>query len=688
VPRHTVVERPSRSVYLGLSLWGLAVAAALVAQRLLTPERRVEQGALLYVFAAALAVIGVGLIDRGSPPQSDRDGQATPGGASWPWTKRRPLSLLLALLGVAAVGYSTYLVAAGRSPELANGLWAVGLGYVALSAWRGRVAAPSRPSVGRRFWIEAGILAAILALSFGLRLVDLAQIPARVHGDEAAVGLWARRLLYGEIPSLFGVGWYNLPILSFAPSALAMRLFGDDLFGLRVASVAQGVLSVLFLYLLARRLFSVRVAAIAAFLFAVSQFAVHYGRIGINYAQAELAVVLFLYLLVEAVERRSPVLYVLAGLAGGLCLEVYFAARVAPLLAAAYLLHRVASERGFLARQWRGLLVVGLAVFVFIAPFGVAYFRSPQIFISRAQGVTVLSEASLKHEYYAYKVDTPAEVLKTQVIYTLEAFNLRGESSLQYGRRGPLLDFATSALFVLGVAIATCRPRGTRYFFVAAWLWLTLLFGSVLTVDALFSPHVVVAIPVLFVFPALAVDAGWRAGTAAFGRPGRLAFLALALALAGFALRDNYREYFEVLAAQQPADFFTTLAGYSISVDGQYQVYLLGRRDTSLGYDTFRFLAPSVSGVDVRDKVLDLPLKEIPDSRGIAFVIEAAFPDGGARLDALREAYPGGRLESYATPGGAPLFSAYLVEQTELRSAIASRARGPGLATSASGPGG
>ena len=133
--------------------------------------------------------------------------------------------------------------------------------------------------------------------------------------------------------------------------------------------------------------------------------------------------------------------------------------------------------------------------------------------------MNVLSDASLKHEYSAYKVDTPADVLRIQAIYTIEAFNLRGESSLQYGKRAPLLDFATSALFVLGVAIATFRPHRTRYFLLAAWLWLTLLLGSVLTIDALFSPHIVVAIPVLFVFPALAVDAGWRAGPRRSGEP-------------------------------------------------------------------------------------------------------------------------------------------------------------------------
>ena len=158
-----------------------------------------------------------------------------------------------------------------------------------------------------------------------------------------------------------------------------MRLFGDDLFGLRSPRSLRACCRCCSSTSLARRLFSVRVAAIAAFLMAVSQLAIHYSRLGINYVQAELAVVLFLYLLVEAVERRSPVLYVLAGFAGGLCLQVYFAARIAPLLGGLYVLHRMAAERGFLARQWRGLIVVALAALVFIAPFGVVYARSPQV---------------------------------------------------------------------------------------------------------------------------------------------------------------------------------------------------------------------------------------------------------------------------------------------------------------------
>jgi hypothetical protein len=52
-----------------------------------------------------------------------------------------------------------------------------------------------------------------------------------------------------------------------------------------------------------------------------------------------------------------------------------------------------------------------------------------------------------------------ASVVGTQLVNALSAFNLRGETSVQYGHSGPLLDFWTAPFFVLGVAYAIARVR-------------------------------------------------------------------------------------------------------------------------------------------------------------------------------------------------------------------------------------
>ena len=120
--------------------------------------------------------------------------------------------------------------------------------------------------------LEFLFVVAIVLLAFGLRFFALTDIPADVFGDEASVGNAARRILSGADSNLFGLGLSNPPELSFAWSAVSLQLFGDNLFGLRMASVIEGTLSVPLLYGVTKHLFSTRIAAMAALFLATSTY--------------------------------------------------------------------------------------------------------------------------------------------------------------------------------------------------------------------------------------------------------------------------------------------------------------------------------------------------------------------------------------------------------------------------------
>jgi len=70
----------------------------------------------------------------------------------------------------------------------------------------------------------------------------------------------------------------------------------------------------------------------------------------------------------------------------------------------------------------------------------------------------------------------------------------------------------------------------------------------------------------------------------------------------------------------EPANFFTNLSRYVAPLNDRYRIYLLADKDTSLRYDTARFLIPNVDGVDVRAWPLPLPLDRIPAQKGVIFV--------------------------------------------------------------------
>ena len=100
-----------------------------------------------------------------------------------------------------------------------------------------------RAGIESRF-VKLGLLVLIIGLALALRLAEVANVPVFVAVDEAVTGNQARLILDGHLPSVFGLGWENLPALSYATHAATMSIFGDNLFGLRMSSVILGTLSI------------------------------------------------------------------------------------------------------------------------------------------------------------------------------------------------------------------------------------------------------------------------------------------------------------------------------------------------------------------------------------------------------------------------------------------------------------
>jgi len=669
-----VARSRKRVAIRALTLWCVALGVAFTAQLSLTSHGgMILLGAALYAVAAVMGIAAARVVEQCSPAAHSAEDPVN--------MDRRPASLPIAsaagglhplvLLapGLSAVSLSLAFSQVWKAYPQTLALWAAGLVLLAagVGRWDGLRWNPRLQLCRPVLSVETVALVGIVAVAVALRWTDLVRLPPNVHGDEGAVGEEARRVLYGQVPNLFSVGWYGIPYMSFALRAVSMAIFGDNLYGLRMGSVMQGALSVLLLYLLVRRLFTVRIAAMAAFLLAVSQWHIHYSRIGIDYIQALVAELLLFYLLVRGVQTRRRIDFLLGGFSAGLCLNMYFAARVGPVIAALYLLHKVLSERGFLGRYRQQLLVLVIGALAFFAPMLAFYLHDSSGFFGRTQGVFIFTQQNLAHSYSAYNVSTWQDVLRVQVVHTALAFNQRGETSLQYGQRAPLLDFWSGPLFVLGLAIATLSLRRAHFFLVTSWFWLTVIVGSVLTLDALASPRLVVIIPVLFIFAALFLDVGWRAAAALSDRRGTYGAAAMVTAALALSTWANFTDYFQTYAQRfMPAGFPTVMSCFVASINDQYRVYLMGRSDTSLKYETPRFLIPGADGVDVRDKPLPLPIMEVPESKGIAFIIDDSAPDAAQRLAAIESVYPGGKQQRHKATNGVPLFDSYLVERDAL----------------------
>ena len=214
------------------------------------------------------------------------------------------------------------------------------------------------------------------------------------------------------------------------------------------------------------------------------------------------------------------------------------------------------------------------------------------------------------------------------------------------------------------------RPGSASGFLLAAWVWLTLLAGSVLTIDALFSPRVVPVLPALVLGPALLLDRTWHAVTSLAGRIGTYGFAIPVVAVLGLALQANMHDYFDVQVTQrQPAGRFTLLASYASAINDRYRLYAIGREDWSLRSEAPRFEIPNADAVNVRNGQLALPLDHIPSSKGVAFLVESGTDDFGDRMAAIHRSYPVGREEVIFERPGSPSFISYLVEPSALLTA-------------------
>lgn len=143
--------------------------------------------------------------------------------------------------------------------------------------------------------------------------------------------LSARLLLARYMPLDFDESWYlansslvsdglvpfkdffgRSPLLLYLMGAV-VQLFGSDIFFGRLVSVVSTSLTAGLLFLISRRLFSKRVAITAGLLYALSPFTLRYGYLAVTEPLAQLLVVLSIYLILCAVEKKGFFLYVLSG---------------------------------------------------------------------------------------------------------------------------------------------------------------------------------------------------------------------------------------------------------------------------------------------------------------------------------------------------------------------------------------
>ena len=411
-------------------------------------------------------------------------------------------------------------------------------------------------------WMEIGVLFAILATAAFLRLTQLNIVPPGMTHDEAAFGAEAERILSGERPIYFALGYGHEPLYAYLV-AIAFSLLGHTLIALRATSAVCGLLVVLGTYLLARRMFGVRVAWISGAWMAVAFWPLSLSR------QALRAITLPMLWLpaawclwrglqvsccrsgVEADTRNSkPVTsnfstlsFALSGLFLGASFYTYMASRLAwivyPLFALYLLLFK--RTRAILKRNWRGFLFLFAIAGLVALPLALHLRARP----GSERRVDAMMEPV--RELLAGK---PERVLR-HAWNALRVFSWVGDRFWAYNiPERPIFNWVGSALFYVGLLVALWRWRNPRYAFLLIWLAVGMSPAMVTTNEGIFL-RAIVAQPPTYVLVAAGTEvvgsklqvAGSRLKAAPLQRWMQVAWSALTIGSVVMEGTRTYRVY-------------------------------------------------------------------------------------------------------------------------------------------------
>lgn len=603
----------------------VAIGAALAAQQLVVRPPHALFGWM--VFAAA------GLLLAGATRSGPRQ-DAAPGWSGPVVYGRR---LLWGVGALAAVAATVWLSWRGTHSVLAVLSWMAGFGLASLALRGSMLSTPVRAPVpwSRR---EAGVVAAILLMGLAARVMWIDQVPRYYFDDEPRLGLSVQAAFRQGIPNLFTTGFrswsapvpdlarpevaraeredrrgkWTLASMAMAVQAAFAPWLGVTTTALRLASALVGMLAILATYLLARELFTPRIAVLAALLFACGRTAIDFSRLGVPPVQVAFSEALAFACWWRAVNRGSGLAYLWAGIGLALCMTTYNAGHFVPPLWAGWIgLCLLVAPRVAL-RHWRGALVTTGAFFLAAAPY-LLHVSDCLTFRSNWEDYTGGARerhigADVLEAWEARGADAAWTIVQRQAERAWLGFGVIPSGAYGLGYRGGgMLDDVSAPLFVLGLIFAVCNLRRPRAGFLVYWWLATTAVLGVLTAGAPAFLRLTGLLPVLAMFAALPLDSAIRA--APDGGPGRTAVRAAVGVLLAAMAWDNWRTYF-VAFPRQTRQLRADVARYLATVPPDTTALMAGADPVQrFGAEVFRLDFPGRRFENVGEPAHLLPLR-------------------------------------------------------------------------------
>jgi len=374
-------------------------------------------------------------------------------------------------------------------------------------------------------------LGLILLLAGFLRFYDLTTAPPSLNWDEVSHGYNAYSILktgqdeWGEsFPLIFrAYGDYKLPVYIYTTTA-SIAAFGLNDFAVRFPSALFGLLSVLFTYLLVKRLFKNElIALLSAFFLAISPWHIFLSRPAFEANLASFLVIAALYFFQLGLTKRW--FWALSVFFLGLSVHTYNSARVfVPLiLITLFCLYRDKIRKGMKQRKKEAFLSLVILI-LFFTPL-VASFTSPEGW-ARFRWVKILDQGAINRINMARgssNLPKPLpRLIHNKATYFSLAFVrnyfsnfspkylfLKGGSNYQYNIPGQGIIFPVQAPLILVGLYWLFKKRKLKEAKLIFFWWLLAIVPSAATQE---NPHVlrtILVLPVPLVMASLGFYQAW-----------------------------------------------------------------------------------------------------------------------------------------------------------------------------------
>lgn len=424
-----------------------------------------------------------------------------------------------------------------------------------------------------QFKARAEWLALLIILLFGAwtRLYQLETLPPGLYTDEAYYALDALEVLAGARPIYFPANNGREPLFIYLLS-FSIEIFGRTPYAVRLPAALLGLLNVLAAYALGRALFGRRVGLLMAALTAGSLWAIALSRIGLRASTLPPLAAFMLAALVAGWRGRRPWLLALSGALCGLCFYTYLSARLIPLPLLALGLFWFVTRGRQMPFPLRELLTFGFPAALVAAPLLAYAVTEPAIYLGRVEQVSILNRPE------------GWRTLLQNVWAVLGAFTWQGDPNARHNLPGrPIFDPLLSAAFWIGVGLAAHRAWRTRdTACLLALLWTgTMLAPTVLSDRAPHFLRASGALPLVFAFPALALESLWRHNRCVGAL--RIAKAAVVLGVVGLSAGLAVRDYFGPYARDPDTRYFFQAGAMELAHEAEAA---LARPDTTVYLDS------------------------------------------------------------------------------------------------------